>query len=339
MTMARERISVPASSLRHSRESMPSTPIGGGNPGVVEARDGGASPDPPHLDSRFRGNDGRETRNDSHGGNGLEQKVAELRTLLREMGQAVVCFSGGVDSAYLLAEAVNALGDDALALTAVSPSLAPEEGADARSLAESIGARHLLIDTYELDDPRYAANPVNRCYFCKTELYGKAVEEAGSLGIAHVLDGFNVDDRGDHRPGRKAARERGVRSPLDELGFTKADIREAARRMGLSVWDKPALACLSSRFPYGTAITPEKLTQVNRCERVLRELGFRVYRVRYHDELARIEVAPDEFDKLFRPGVREDILRRFKDAGFAYVSIDLQGYRTGSLNETVRKQY
>ena len=293
----------------------------------------------PPLDSRFRGNDGRETWDDSHGGNGLEQKVAELRTLLREMGQAVVCFSGGVDSGYLLAEAVNALGGNALALTAVSPSLAPEEGADARSLAESIGARHLLIDTYELDDPRYAANPVNRCYFCKTELYGKAIEEAASLGIAHVLDGFNVDDRGDHRPGRKAARERGVRSPLDELGFTKADIREAARRMGLSVWDKPALACLSSRFPYGTAITPEKLTQVNRCERVLRELGFRVYRVRYHDELARIEVAPDEFDKLFRPGVREDILRRFKDAGFAYVSIDLQGYRTGSLNETVRKQY
>ena len=266
----------------------------------------------------------------------LAQKTAELRALLEEMGQAVVCFSGGVDSAYLLAEAVNVLGDKALALTAVSPSLAPEEGADARSLAESIGARHRLVDTYELDDPRYAANPVNRCYFCKTELYGKAVEEAASLGIAHVLDGFNVDDRGDHRPGRKAARERGVRSPLDELGFTKADIREAARHMGLRVWDKPALACLSSRFPYGTAITPEKLAQVNRCERVLRELGFRIYRVRYHDELARIEVAPDEFDKLFQPGVREEILGRFKDAGFIYVSIDLQGYRTGSLNENVR---
>ena len=303
------------------------------------------SPTPPRLDSRFRGNDGgvrgvhvAELGNDPRGDAELAQKVAGLQALLREMGQAVVCFSGGVDSGYLLAEAVNALGDNALALTAVSPSLAPEEGADARSLAESIGARHLLIDTYELDDPRYAANPANRCYFCKTELYGKAIEEAASLGIAHVLDGFNVDDRGDHRPGRKAARERRVRSPLDELGFTKADIREAARRMGLSVWDKPALACLSSRFPYGTAITPEKLTQVNRCERVLRELGFRVYRVRYHDELARIEAAPDEFDNLFRPGVREEILRRFKDAGFTYVSIDLQGYRTGSLNENLKKQ-
>ena len=304
-----------AAPLRHSRES--------GNPGAAEGCDDG--------DERGVGNHGS-------GATDLAQKVAGLQALLREMEHVVVCFSGGVDSGYLLAEAVDALGDNALALTAVSPSLAPEEGADARSLAQSIGARHLLIDTYELDDPRYAANPVNRCYFCKTELYGKAIEEAASLGIAHVLDGFNVDDRGDHRPGRKAARERGVRSPLDELGFAKADIREAARRLDLPVWDKPALACLSSRFPYGTAITPEKLTQVNRCERVLRELGFRVYRVRYHDELARIEVAPDEFDKLLQPGIREEILRRFKDAGFTYVSIDLQGYRTGSLNESVKRQ-
>lgn len=268
----------------------------------------------------------------------LTGKVAGLRELLREMEHVVVCFSGGVDSGYLLAEAVNALGDGAVALTAVSPSLAPEEGADARRLAENIGARHLLVDTFELDDPRYAANPANRCYFCKTELYGKAIDEAASLGVVHVLDGFNVDDRGDHRPGRQAARERGVRSPLDEMGFTKADVREAARRMGLGVWDKPALACLSSRFPYGTAITPEKLAQVHRCERVLRELGFRIYRVRYHNELARIEVAPDEFDRLLRSGVREEVLRRFREAGFTYVSIDLQGYRTGSLNEALKRR-
>lgn len=265
----------------------------------------------------------------------LEQKIDGLRSLLQEMGQVLVCFSGGVDSSYLLAEAVGVLGEKAVALTAVSPSLAPEEGAEARGLAERLGARHLLVDTYELDDPHYASNPINRCYYCKTELYGKAVDRATALGFPNVLDGFNLDDRGDHRPGRKAAQERGVRSPLDELGFSKADIREAARRIDLPVWDKPALACLSSRFPYGTQITPGKLAQVHRCERVLRELGFRVFRVRYHDELARIEVAAEEIDRLLEPEVREEIVRSFKATGFSYVSLDLQGYRMGSLNEAV----
>ncbi len=249
------------------------------------------------------------------------------------MGRVVVCFSGGVDSTFLLAEAVGTLGEGAVALTAVSPSLAPDEKTAAQRLAEQLGARHLLVETHELDDPRYAGNPANRCYFCKTELYGTAIEQARRLGIPHVLDGFNVDDRGDHRPGRKAAREYGVRSPLDELGFTKADIREAARRIDLPVWDKPALACLSSRFPYGTEITPERLTQVAQCERVLRELGFRVYRVRYHDTVARIEVAPEELHRLFVPEVRDEIVQRFRAAGFVHVAVDLQGYRTGSLNE------
>ena len=265
-----------------------------------------------------------------------ERKVLQLRQLLRQLERVVVCFSGGVDSSYLLAESVSVLSQNAVALTAVSPSLAREEGTDARRLAQQLGARHLLVETHELDDPRYAANPVNRCYFCKVEVYGVAVEQARRLGILHVLDGFNVDDRGDHRPGRRAAQEYGVRSPLDELEFTKADIRQAARRIDLPVWDKPALACLSSRFPYGTPITPERLTQVGRCERVLRDLGFRVYRVRYHDSVARLEVAAEELQKLLAPEVRGEITQRFREAGFTYVTVDLQGYRTGSLNEAVR---
>jgi len=265
----------------------------------------------------------------------LEVKVAQLRTLLQGMGEVVICFSGGVDSSYLLAESVHVLGKRATALTAISPSLAPEEGAGARQLAEQVGARHILVETNEVNDPRYAANPVNRCYFCKTELYGTAIEHARRLGVSFVLDGFNVDDRADHRPGRKAAREYGVRSPLDELGFTKADIREAARRIDLPVWDKPALACLSSRFPYGTHITPARLNQVARCERVLRDLGFRVCRVRYHESVARIEVEPGLIGRLFSPEINKEILREFQDAGFAYVAVDLKGYRTGSLNEAL----
>ena len=263
----------------------------------------------------------------------LDDKITRLRDLLAGLGRVVVCFSGGVDSGYLLAEAVGTLGDRATALTAVSPSLAPEEGADAKQLAEQLGARHVLVDTYELDDARYAANPVNRCYFCKTEVYARAVREAGRLSTAHVLDGFNVDDRGDHRPGRLAAREQAVRSPLDELGFTKTDIREAARRLGLPVWNKPALACLSSRFPYGMAITPERLTRVATCERALRDLGFHVCRVRFHDTMARIEVERDEIRRLKTSEVRDTVLRQFRDAGFDTVTVDPRGYRTGSLNE------
>ncbi len=266
---------------------------------------------------------------------GLGDRIAGLRTRLAEFDRAVVCFSGGVDSGYLLAEAARALGDRATALTAVSPSLAPEERAGAARLARHLGVRHVLVETHELDDARYASNPVNRCYFCKLEVYSVAVAEAARLGAVHVLDGFNADDRGDHRPGRLAARGQGVRSPLDEAGFGKADIREAARRLALPVWDKPALACLSSRFPYGTAITPDRLARVAAGERVLRELGFRVCRVRFHDATARVEVEPHEIPRLRSAGVRAEVLRRLRDAGFARVTVDPRGYRQGSLNEGV----
>lgn len=262
----------------------------------------------------------------------LDHKVGQLRAVLGGLDRAVVCFSGGVDSAYLLAEAVGVLGERATALTAVSPSLAPEEGADARELASAIGGRHVLVETYELDDPRYAANPANRCYFCKHEVYGRAVAEARKLGAAHVLDGFNRDDRADWRPGRQAASELGVRSPLDEVGFTKADIRAAARRLDLPVWDKPALACLSSRFPYGTAVTPARLTQVAACERTLRAHGFSICRVRYFGPRARIEVAPEEVARLREPALLADVTARFRAAGFDDVEIDPAGYRQGALN-------
>ena len=261
-----------------------------------------------------------------------DDKVTRLRALLADLERAVVCFSGGVDSTYLLAETVGAIGSRAVALTAVSPSLAPEEGADARRLARELGARHVLVETYELDDPRYAANPANRCYFCKQEVYGRAVTEARKLGAVHVLDGFNRDDRDDWRPGRQAARELGVRSPLDEMGFTKADVRAAARRLDLPVWDKPALACLSSRFPYGTPVTPARLTQVATCERVLRAHGFRVCRVRYFGPLARIEVAPEEVARLREPALLADVTARFRAAGFSDVEVDPAGYRRGALN-------
>lgn len=263
---------------------------------------------------------------------GLEIKVTQLRALLRELNSVVVCFSGGVDSSYLLAEAVDILGDDAIGLTAVSPSLAPEEGVAAQQLAERLGARHVLVDTYELDDPRYAANPVNRCYFCKTEVYGRAIAEASRLGRTHVVDGFNVDDRADYRPGRQAAREHGVRSPLDEVGFTKAEIRAAARRKSLPVWDKPALACLSSRFPYGTDVTPERLAQIATCERTLRGLGFSVCRVRYYGKTARVEVDLSEIPRLKSHEVLQQVVELFQRTGFDEVEIDPRGYRSGALN-------
>jgi uncharacterized protein len=250
---------------------------------------------------------------------------------LSSQTSVLVCFSGGVDSSYLLAEAVRALGPErAHAFTAVSASLDPSERAHASQIAASLGAPHALVDTHELDDARYTTNPKNRCYFCKTEVYGAARRFATERGFAVVVDGFNLDDRGDHRPGRKAAKELGVRSPLDDHAFTKADIRAAAHALGLPVWDKPALACLSSRFPYGTEITAARLAQVAAAERALRALDFRVVRVRWFGEEASLEVGQDELPRA--RDLFDEIESALRATGFHTVHLDPNGYRQGRLN-------
>lgn len=262
----------------------------------------------------------------------LDAKAERLRAIVRELGSCVVAFSGGVDSALMLHVATTELGEGALGVTGRSESLAEREYADALTFAGSVGAHHAVIETRELSDPNYAANPVNRCYFCKSELYTKLREIAARRGFAAIVDGFNRDDEGDWRPGRKAARENGVRSPLAEAGFTKADVRALARELGLEVWDKPALACLSSRFPYGTEITLELLRQVDRAEQAVHDAGIRSCRVRHHGEVARIEVPLHELARFSDPALRDAVVAGVKAAGYRFVALDLGGYVTGSLN-------
>jgi uncharacterized protein len=266
--------------------------------------------------------------------NALQRKRERLAEILRDLGSVVVGFSGGVDSTFLLAMAREILGDRALGVTATSETYPERERREAEAFARSIGARHRVIVSEELEVPGFADNPKNRCYFCKKELFGKLREVADEEGLAHVLDGSNADDRGDYRPGRQAARELGVRSPLDDAELTKPDIRELSKAMGLPTWDKPAFACLSSRFPYGVRITKEKVTQVGRAEEGLREMGFRVLRVRHHGDVARIELGAEEFERAVN-GLRDQVVEVVKAAGYAYVALDLQGYRTGAMNEVL----
>ncbi len=266
----------------------------------------------------------------------LEERLQRLQDLLREAESAVVAFSGGVDSTLLLRVARDVLGAERIvALTASSPTYPLRELEESRALAASLGVRQVILESNELEIPGFAKNEPRRCYHCKYELFSLARDLARREGLRQVLDGSNADDRSDFRPGREAAQELGVRSPLMEAGLSKADIRRLSRGLGLPTWDKQPFACLSSRFPYGTEITPERLTQVERCEQYLHECGIRNYRVRYHGDTARIEVAPEEIPRFLDPGLRQAVVAACKEAGFAYVALDLEGYRTGSMNEVL----
>lgn len=260
-----------------------------------------------------------------------------LREIIRGFGSCVTAFSAGVDSTLVAVVAQQELGDSALAATAVSASLAPSELEDAAQLASVLGLNHRLVSTHEVEDPRYATNPVDRCYFCKTHLYTELEDVAKEVGARYVLNGLNVDDLGDWRPGARAAAERAdfVRSPLHEAGMGKQHIREAARALGLPNWDKPALACLSSRVPYGQAVTAEKLARIGQAEQVLRRLGFRQLRVRHFADRARVEIAPDELPRVSQENLGPRIEAELMALGFPKVEIDPRGYRSGSLNEGV----
>jgi len=264
-----------------------------------------------------------------------EQKEARLAQILRELQSVVVGFSGGVDSAYLAYMANRVLGKNALCVTAISPSYPEFQKKETARFVEQFGLNHLEIESEELDNPAYRENAPNRCYFCKSELFTKLEALAVAKNYHAVIDGTNHDDLGDYRPGRNAAKEHQVRSPLLEAGMTKLNIRELSRKAGLPTWDKPALPCLSSRFPYGTSISAEKLSIVDKGETVLRDFGFRIFRVRYHEELVRLEFSPEELPKALNLTMAAILAVRFKALGFKYVTIDLEGYRSGSLNEVL----
>ena len=268
-----------------------------------------------------------------------DKKYNDLRSILQEMGTVALGYSGGVDSTLLLKVAADVLGSRALAMIGRSETYPTREFEEAVTLAERMGARYVVVTTEETDDLKFRENPPDRCYFCKTELFGKLQEIATQEGIQWIADGTITDDVGDFRPGMRAKQEKNVRSPLLEAGFSKADVRELSKHLDLSTWDKPSFACLSSRFPYGTGITKENLTRVDSAETFLRDEGFRFFRVRFHDEkTARIEVGTQEIQRLLDNALRERLVTYMKTLGFTYVTLDLQGYRTGSMNDVLSEE-
>ncbi len=264
------------------------------------------------------------------------QKYKQLQEILKTMGSAVVAYSGGTDSSLVLKVAHDVLGEKVIAMTAVSASLPTADRIEAGQIARQIGVRHILVDSDETSDPEYLANTPNRCFFCKNETYGKLSAFAGENGFQVIVDGTNADDTGDFRPGRKAASAFHVRSPLLEAGFSKAEIRQLSKELGLPNWNKPAAACLSSRIPYGTTITLEALSQVERAEALLHGLGLQQLRVRHHGPVARIEAEADDFPRLLEH--RNEIVTALKAMGYTYVSLDLAGFRSGSMNEVIQRQ-
>ena len=265
----------------------------------------------------------------------LDAKLARMRAILAPMRSVIVAFSGGVDSTFVLKVAHDTIADRVLALTTTSPTMPGEDRESALAMAQVIGARHLVVESNELEIPGYAQNPINRCYLCKHNLFTVCEAKAAELGIDEIVDVLNLDDLHDYRPGMQAASEKRVRHPLVEAELTKAEIRELSRAMELPTWDRPASPCLSSRFPYGTTITPEGLEKVAAGERLLHSMGFKIARVRFHGEVARLELERSEIARIFEPELRETVDREFRKIGFRFVAIDLKGFRSGSLNEGV----